>query len=311
LSSICAAASGPVYIPPIPFRGTAVKQALIEPRQLDRLRRKIDLAIAGSYCIDLALLLGFVAVGCIPISIPLTYGLSGFTECAVAFWIVRSFLARHMEDQDLALLRLVPSCVIQLVFVAIVPQLGFFFLGTLFIVFGFASLAVRARAAAVVWIAVALLCGYILGVVPEVYLVPHATAWQRVLVGGSVMLSLARCSALGVFSSHLRSVLGCRYLSVKRSLRSSEDDRTRTAAMLHEDLGQDLVGISLQLSASASRLARKGVPEAQDLQLAAEQLRVAIQKTRILAIASRPAPRPGSATEAAAKASSSMPEIVG
>ena len=287
-------------------RGTAVKETLIQPRQLDRLRRVVDLAIATSYCLDLALLTGFVIAGFIQAAVPLLYGGFGAVECAFAFWLVRSSLASRLMDQDVALIRLVPSCVMQLLFFASVPQLAFFFLGSLYIVFAFASLAVPARSGALVWMGVALVCGYVLSVVPEIYLVPHATPLQRVLVSGSVMLSLGRCAALGIFSSHLRVVLGMRYLSVKLSLRSSEDDRTRTAAMLHEDLGQDLVGISLQLAAMVSRLRRLDAAEAEELHQATEQLRVAIHKTRVLAIKSRPGPRPAPAAAGSAKTSGAL-----
>jgi signal transduction histidine kinase len=269
-----------------------VKKSLVQPRPLDRLRRKADLAIALSYCIDSALLAGFAAAGCIRFSVPLAFGAAGFAESTLAFLLVRSFLAERLRDPDVALIRVVPSVAIQMLFIGFVPQLAFFFVLATFIVFGFATLALRARAAAVAWMAVALLCGYVLTVVPQAYYVPHATPGQRLLVAGTVMLALGRCIALGVFSSHMRSVLGGRYLTVKRSLLSSEDDRTRTAALLHEDLAQDLVGISLQISASLSRLARRGVAEAKDLELAAEHLRTAIHKTRVLAIASRPRPRP-------------------
>lgn len=222
----------------------------------------------------------------------MAYGTIGLVECAIAYSVLYGLLSRLLRDEHFNAVRLVVSCAIQMLFIVLVPQLAFFFLVVLFIVFGFATLALRIRDALIVWLVIAGVCGYVIVSVPDALNVPHATVMQRALVVATIMLVLARCTTLGLFSSHLRSVLGCRYRTVKMSLRSSEDDRTRTSIVLHEDLGQDLVGISLLLSACVSRLRRKGEPDAADMELATVQLRTAINKTRLIATAARPAPRP-------------------
>jgi signal transduction histidine kinase len=243
-----------------------------------------------SYGTDALLLAGFAAANCISVWVPVAYGAVGLVECAIAYAVLYGLLSRRLRDEHFNAVRLVVSCAIQILFIVLVPQLAFFFLTVLFIVFGFATLALRIRDAVVVWMVIAAVCSYVVISVPDALNVPHATVLLRALVGATIMLVLARCTMLGLFSSHLRSVLGCRYQTVKMSLRTSEDDRTRTSIVLHEDLGQDLVGISLLLSACVSRLRRKGEADAADMELATAQLCTAINKTRLIATAARPAP---------------------
>ena len=239
----------------------------------------------------MVLLCGFVFTGTIHLRVPILYGGAGLAECAIAYSLFNTSLPQHFRDEHLTLPRFVISCVIQMLCIALVPQLAFFFLATLFLVFGFAALGLRVRHAAAVWALVALAFVWIVVQVPEVLVIPHATPLQRGLVAATFMTALARCALVGIFSSHLRNIFGYHLQNAQRSLDSSDEDRTRTATVLHEDLGQDLVGISLMLSACVSRLRRKGEPDAADMELATAQLRTAIQKTRLIATAARPVAR--------------------
>ncbi len=244
-----------------------------------------------SYFTDVFLLCGFVFAGSIPWRVPVVYGAAGAAECMLAWFLFKTSLPRRLHDEHLTLLRFVLSCAIQVAGIALVPQLAFLFLTALFIVFGFATLGLRTRDAMAVWAIVAIVVGAIVIRVPELFLVPHATLLQRVLVGATVMMSLARCTILGTFSSHLRNVVSFHLQNARRSLESNDEERARTATILHEDLGQDLVGISLMLSACVSRLRRRGELDAADMELATKQLCTAIQKTRLIAAAARPVAR--------------------
>ena len=273
----------PDSLPPDLPQGPAAAEALPQEQALYRLKTQMVCAVALSYAVDALVLAAYFACGTISGWVPLLYLACGFTECGIAYHYVRGPHYRAWTDRYLTLPRVATSCLIQLALIAIAPAIALYFLALLFIVFGFGSLRLRAREATILWVLVtaALVALTMAGV--DVLQLPHATQAQRAIGLGALMLTVGRSTLIGLFASHLRKELGCRYREVRSSLEVSEADRTRTSIALHEDLSQDLAGIAMTLSAYAARLRQRNPAEAVDIDEASAQLRGAVEKARILA----------------------------
>jgi diguanylate cyclase (GGDEF)-like protein len=173
-------------------------------KEADRLlAHRVIASVAVSYVTSMLLLLGFAYIGTIGLVLPFAYGGCGLLECAF-FWYLTDQPSKVGEGNDhLIPQRLVISTTMQLVFMALAPQIAFYFLAMLFVVYGLGSIGVTARQAAYTWLAVA---GATLVLVLRNPTggVPHATAAERALVWLSFIVTLGRCVMLGVFGRMLR-----------------------------------------------------------------------------------------------------------
>jgi diguanylate cyclase (GGDEF)-like protein len=167
-----------------------------------RLHVRTVWAIGLSYLLDTALLSGFVAAHDLPAIIPVVYCGCGLLACAVYDAMVR--LRTFSREEDLGLFQVLLSSTLQLVFIAVAPQVAFYFLAVLFIVFGFGSLGVSARRSALAW-------GAVTCAVPVVMLrnhvdiwIPHSNDLERTLVCLCFAATLGRCILLGQFGRALR-----------------------------------------------------------------------------------------------------------
>jgi signal transduction histidine kinase len=244
-------------------------------------------AIAASIAVDTSLLALFVAAGVAARWLPIAYALVGFGICAAFYALIASGWSARFRDSSLAIYQLATMALMQLVFMVLAPTVALYFVAVLFVAFGFGSLRLRFIEAAIACTLVSVALGIVTALIPLTLEVPHATLLQRVLVGLSIALTLARCTMLGLYGSHRRVLLSRRHAAVKASLQSSESHQASVAEALHDDLGQELAGMSLLLSACATRLRREQRSGAEIDDIAA-QLRAAVEKTRVLAVRAHP-----------------------
>jgi hypothetical protein len=107
-------------------------------KEADRLlAQRVIAFVAVSYVTSmLLLLLGFACIGTIGLVLPIAYGGCGLLECAF-FWYLTDQPSKVGEGNDhLIPQRLVISATMQLVFMALAPQIAFYFLAMLFVVYG-------------------------------------------------------------------------------------------------------------------------------------------------------------------------------
>ncbi len=255
----------------------------VQAQVLHRLKTQMVLSVAASYCLDALVLAAFVACDALSGWVPVCYLACGLTECAVAYHRVRGRRFRAWTDRYMTLPRMALACLLQLSFMLAAPAVSLYFTGVLFIVFAFGTLRLKARETAVLWLMVTLALSVMVAAGLNILQLPHATATQRLIAVIAAMLTLGRSAMIGLFSSHLRAELGCRYREVRSSLQVSEADRTRTSIALHEDLSQDIAGIAMTLAAYAARQRQRNPAEARDLEEASAQLRGVVEKARVLA----------------------------
>jgi hypothetical protein len=163
-------------------------------------------AIALSYVMDAAVLLGFAIAGTIAFTTCLIYLASGLSFYLLFYWLADRAARRKTSDAYLVFPQHLVSTSLQLVFVALAPQIGFYFLNVLFIVFAIGSMGLTARQSVLTAIGVAALVSY-QGLTDGTAWVPHASALERALVCTGFILTLGRCVLLGVYGQGLRTRL--------------------------------------------------------------------------------------------------------
>lgn len=269
-------------------------ETTFEPiRQPRRLWLRMLYLIGASYLLDTVLLGLFSMSGALAGWVPLAYAAAGFAWCAVFYALLASGLSERFIDGNLTVAKLVSGAALQLAFIVLAPAAALYFVCVLFVVFAFASLRLPLRQALIVWGGVALALAVILARTPAAFHLIHDTPLQRVLVGVSIVSTLARCTLLGLYNTFLRTQLARLHAHDRVSLDETARRGLDMAAALHEDLGQELAGVALLLSASAGRLERDGHPGAPQVSEAVAHLRAAIVKTRVLAAEARAVPHGG------------------
>jgi signal transduction histidine kinase len=248
-----------------------------------RLWRRMLGLIGASYAVDTLFLALFACARALPLRTALAYGATGLAACGVFYALIAGGRTRRAEDPNLTVAQLAVAVLIQLVFMVLAPRVALYFVSVLFVIFGFASLRLRPREGLLAWCAVAIPLALILARVPQSLDLPRATPLARALVGASILLALGRATMLGLYSTHLRILVGRRLEQTRSSLRTIAHKRGALASSLHEGLGQELAGVSLLLGACAATLRRDGHPSAVEVTAAAEHLSAAIGRTRVLA----------------------------
>ena len=97
---------------------------------------RMILAVALSYVIDGALLTGFAIAGTISLTVPLSYAAIGLFESSIILMLRVWAIKYRRANDEFALTQVIASSSIQLLFAALVPQMAFYFLSVLFVVFG-------------------------------------------------------------------------------------------------------------------------------------------------------------------------------
>jgi len=179
---------------------------------------KMILAIAVSYLIDGILLTGFAVAGTISTTVPLAYTAIGLFDSSI-FLLLRAWAIKYRRDNsNYALVQVVGSSAIQLVFAALVPQMAFYFFTVLFIVFGCASLELSKKQSAIAWIGVAVAAAVVMSAINARISIPQGTALVRGLVWLCFVATLGRCILLGVFGRALRLRLHDRRQQLRDSI---------------------------------------------------------------------------------------------
>jgi diguanylate cyclase (GGDEF)-like protein len=203
-------------------------------------------AIAISYVVDTLLLLGFALAGTIPTFIPAAYLLAALSECGLFF-----FLALRLSRSRIRALifpRLIVASALQLIFIMLVPQIGFYFITILFIVYGFGSMGITALQSVMTWSAVAAVTAILLVHDTSTDWIPQSNLAERVLVWMCFVSTLGRSILLGVLGRSLRLHLLRRSSELAESVGelSNRDQRLEriNAELQHQATHDALTGLA-------------------------------------------------------------------
>jgi diguanylate cyclase (GGDEF)-like protein len=182
-------------------------QALAVRARRSRQRRHMFDLIAASYMIDAAILLIYVQAGTIPPLVVPVFAACGLIGTGVLIALSEVGFNDRFADHYLTVPIAGVHLALMVGFIVWVPQIAFFFLCELFIVFGFASLRASRRQALVAWSAMtcALAALFLLTDLP--LSMPLGSRLERFATLLALVLTIGRCMFIGIFSSTMRESL--------------------------------------------------------------------------------------------------------
>src|ERR1700722_19838715 len=183
----------------------SIMEVLVRGTHPERiLRPGVIGAIALGYCVDASLSLGFAISGAVAYAVPLTYLAAGLAACALFHWL--AVRARHCGtgDSHLALPLCVVSIAIDLLYIALVPQIAVCFLAVMLGIVGLGSMYVSERQSFLTWIGVSLSVLLLLVRSHGTSWIPPQSVANWALMFGCFVLTSGRCILLGVYGRALR-----------------------------------------------------------------------------------------------------------
>jgi signal transduction histidine kinase len=249
----------------------------------------IQRLLCASYVIDVMVLESFVITGIAPWWLPLAYGAAGLAYSSVFYTLIGNGYSSRFADANMTLAQLTAAVLIEVGFMLLACEATIYFIAVIFIIFSFACLRFRMREAILAWsiVVAAVVIGLL--AVPHGSLLFSVATPQRLALTVGLLLALARCIFVGLYGTRVRTQLLDRHRQALTALKQLEGRGAAIYTLLHEDLGQQLAGVSLILAAAENRLNREDNPVAEDIQVAARHLRSSIAKVRTIAYNCDPA----------------------
>lgn len=179
----------------------------------------------ASYGLDTLWLVAFAALGTVPALLPLGYGLIAAAATGVFLLaFVRAWNLR-LADPHMTALQLAVGYALQLLFLALAPQIGVLFLANMFVVAAFGALVLSLRHFLLSWLLVSIATAVVLFHVGDQLAIPVATRPEQVVVWLAFASFLGRASLLSSRTTQLRERLRVR----NRALRASVSQVQRLA----------------------------------------------------------------------------------
>lgn len=184
--------------------GDAMDEAAVREK-----RRSYRLAMVGaigiSYGIDALLLTLFFLAGTVASIVPFSYALAGLAHVVIFGGIQWFRLSERFADNYLTVWQMGYAIAINLLFMGLAPNIRAYFLGLIFVIFGFGALRLSLRAALLMWassavaIAVALSHFHV-----RAASIVNPSDFETLVIWLSFSLTLLRCVYLGYYATSLR-----------------------------------------------------------------------------------------------------------
>jgi diguanylate cyclase len=208
--------------------------------------------VAFSYSVDTLLLGLFASAGTVSPALPLVYGGVALAICSSFFALLRSGLSARGRDPNLTPFQMAVASVLQLACMAYAPNLAFFFLNVLFIIFAFGALRLTVRQSLVAVLIVSAATASVLYGTWERLDIPHATAYEALLVWLCYASTLARCMYVGLYGSALRMKLHMRNVQLADS--AAKIERLASYDELTDTLNRRMMWVLLEEQLSRSEV---------------------------------------------------------
>lgn len=186
-------------------------------------RRKMMLIHAASYMLGTIALLVFSYAGAIPIVIPFAFFLSAAILLGFFTVLSETHFSDRFEDHYLTTLQVAGHVLIELSFLLAAPEIGYAFLGVMFLIFAFGSLRMTARQIGVAWTLTTF------GVIP-IFLFSSSpigmamnTPTERLAATFAFVLTIAQCAFVGLYGNFIRSALYKRSIELKDAYERIEE----------------------------------------------------------------------------------------
>ncbi|KIZ40652.1 MULTISPECIES: GGDEF domain-containing protein [Rhodopseudomonas] len=196
--------------------GAKVRTLAVRARRSQQRRQMLDL-IGLSYVIDACILLIYAYAGTVPTAAGPAFAACGLITVAGFIALSESGISERFRDHYCVVQQATVSLVIMLAFAYAIPQVGFMFLCTLFVVFSFSSLRSTARQTAVVWTVTTVALAGLFMLTDRPFAMPFGSPSERLATALVFALTIGRCMYIGMLSSKLRDTLYKRGLKLKEA----------------------------------------------------------------------------------------------
>jgi diguanylate cyclase len=170
-------------------------------------RRSMYIAQAASYVLDAAILALYACEGTTSLAVPLVYPICGLTATAIALCLSESNFNDRFKDHYLTGPHCVCALTIQLGAIYLAPEVGFYFICVLFVIFGFGALRMSALQTAYVWTYSTVGLTALLLLSNKAIAMPMSTWTERALALACIVTALGRFASIGLYGSALRESL--------------------------------------------------------------------------------------------------------
>ncbi len=198
-----AAGDAPPFVGSPPAK--AEEAARLAKRNVQYLRNQRVVAI--SYAIDGLVMLMFWLAGTVSWAAAVIYTLTGLASCALASWVIRRGWNQRLRNPNISLQMSLTSSCLQLLCMALFPQINFMFALILFIIYISLTLLVPVKQAALAWVGISLGVILVLGLTHTQMRIPDANLTEQLLSWSFFALTLLRCIWLGTHNTLMTALL--------------------------------------------------------------------------------------------------------
>jgi diguanylate cyclase (GGDEF)-like protein len=186
-------------------------------------RRQMLAVQAASYSLGALVLLIYCYAGTITVAIPAAYFVAGIT--LVGFFVVLSetHINDRFEDHYLTLYQVAGHIALQLGFLLAAPGIGYAFLSSLFVIFGFGALRMTSRQATVAGTLTMMGLTPIFLITTTPIGMPVATHVERLAALLCYVMTIGECAFVGLYGSSLRKALYQRSFELKAAYKRIEE----------------------------------------------------------------------------------------
>jgi diguanylate cyclase len=186
-------------------------------------RRQLLLVQAASCGLVSLVLLVYCYAGTIPVVIPAAYFLSGIALIGVFVALSETHVNDRFRDHYLTLFQIGGHVALQLGFLLAAPEIGFAFLGVLFLIFGFGALRMTSSQATIAWTLTTLGLAPIFLLTSTPIGMPVTTHIERFAAMLCFVLTIGQCAFVGLYGSSLRKTLYNRSFELKAAYKRIEE----------------------------------------------------------------------------------------
>jgi diguanylate cyclase (GGDEF)-like protein len=186
-------------------------------------RRQMLLLAAASYGIDAVLLMLYHLAGVTPLATAIGYLATALIVSAVFLALSEAHFNDRFKDHYLTGPQNAASSAIQLIWLYLAPEVGYFFLCLMFIVFGFGALRMSVRQATVGWTILAAGIAVIFLFTDKAIAMPMHGYFERSITMLALLVTIGRFSFVGLYGSMMRESLYKRGKELKQAYARIEE----------------------------------------------------------------------------------------
>ncbi|WP_299690024.1 sensor domain-containing diguanylate cyclase [Hydrocarboniphaga sp.] len=177
------------------------------PARRRTLRAHMVLLAAASSAFDTLMLALLVDEGLGDAIIPIGYALVSTLCWGTFFLLLRYGWSERFADPYLTVAQILSAAAVEIGFSLLAPELAFYFLNHLFIVFAFGALRLSWRITLATWLGVSMATGVMLNHIGPAFTLPGENATQLALAWIALMSAILRCTFVGLYGNAVREKL--------------------------------------------------------------------------------------------------------